>query len=155
MRLRRALKPPIQTRAGGDMRAPRSLAQRLCQLAGALGLAASLTACVTQQPAPTPRPISATVRQCAMPEYPVLARRLEVQAQVTVRLKVELDGSVSEASIVQSALAGRDWTGLYLQAAQALDAAALRMGKSCRFGAVSGNYAPALVRMPVAFKLED
>jgi len=155
MRLFNALKSPIQAGAGGDMLAPRSPAQRLYQLTGALGLATSLTACVTQQPAPTPRPVQATGAKCDMPVYPTLARRLNVQAMVAVRLKVEPDGSVSDARVERPAQAAQDWRGQQLEAAQALDAAALRMAKSCRFGAVSGHHTAAWARLPVNFQLTD
>ena len=152
-----AFQRPARAGTVESMHAPRGVVRRRFKGVCALSLTLALTACATQPPAPPPppRPTQGTGMQCPVPEYPVLARRQAVQAQVAVRLKVELDGSVSEASIVQSAQTGRDWTGLYLQAAQALDAAALRMGKSCRFAPGVGHYAPARVRLPVAFKLSD
>ena len=155
-----AFKRPAQAGAGDGAQAlrgvPRGVARRWLHGACVLAWAAALAACATQQPErPPPRPTQGTGMKCAMPEYPMLARRLEVQAQVTVRLTVALDGSVGDVHVEQSALAGRDWTGLYREAAQALDAAALRMGKSCRFAPVVGHHAPARVRLPVMFKLHD
>ena len=126
--------------------------RRLASVVCVLGLAAGLAACVT--PVPVPRPVQSTGMTCAAPQYPAIARRMDLQARVGVRLKVALDGSVMAASITRSANDGQ-LTGLRQQAAQALDDEALRIGKSCRFGAVTGPYLPAMVSLPLDFRLVE
>ncbi|WP_157667494.1 TonB family protein [Comamonas serinivorans] len=97
-----------------------------------------------------------------MPSYPAQAQRLEVEGRVMVRATVALDGSVTQAEVVASAAnaAARAAVGelplhgAEARAAQALDAEALRMVRACRFGAVTGNYTPAQVQIPVRFRME-
>ena len=122
----------------------------------ALGLLVLLTACETPPVGPkSPRPVLVTSGACPMPVYPPLARRLELEGSVVLRLNVDLQGVVTQAEVLQSATSH---SGPYTDAKQSalaeLDRVAVEAFKRCKFEAVTGNYSPARVRLPVHFKLE-
>lgn len=124
--------------------------------AGALALLALLSACATQPAAPKPqRPVVMTQGNCPPPSYPKLAQRLNLEGALAVRLVVDLQGTVTLAEVLSSAVnPSQTYTDAQKRALLEMDQAALDAMKRCKFEAVSDAHSFAVVRVPIRFKLE-
>ena len=74
---------------------------------------------------------------------------------MVLRLNVDLQGVVTQTEVLQSATShSKPYTDAKQHALAEMDRVAVEAFKHCKFDAVTGNYAPAQLRLPVRFKLE-